>query len=251
MDLMRQMGWDDNGFVAKCNAWKQFFRYWQGEGLKVLDYSLIPVPSVDYKMPKVLKKEDFKLLMDALKKHRSNILKLRNLAALSLLFDCGCRLGEFLSLKVTDLDMVNMRAVIKTEKSRGIKPTRMIFWTKETNKLLKEYLAAREEFLKQKKYEDEEWLWICAYGTWNCGKRWRPVAVETLLKRLSKEANLGYTANPHSFRHHFGRNLAMQGANNSIISDMMGHADMNSTRIYTVMSSDTMQDTYDKFFKKR
>lgn len=168
-----------------------------------------------------------------------------------MLFDTGARLGEFLSMKVEDIDLVKMRAMIKTEKSKGVKPVRMVFWTKETNRYLKNYIQAREYFLKEKRFNDvDHWLWVSANGTWNCGQNWSSRAVEAVLKRLSKEANLGFTANPHRFRHHFGRNLALQGANNSVISDMMGHANIESTRIYTVMNEEMMQEVYKKYNKR-
>ena len=252
MDLMRKMGWENNGFIPKCNAWKQFFKYWRGEGLKVLDPNIIPVPVVEFKMPKVLDKDNFQKLLDVLENHPKNILRLRNITAVRMLWDTGLRLNEFLSIKIKDVDLRNMRTIINTEKSRGAKPVRMAFWTKETNRYLKDYIAAREFFLKDKKFTDiEGYLWISAYGTFKCGGRWTDHAVESVLKRISKEAHIGFTANPHSFRHHFGRNLAMQGSNNSVISDMMGHSSIESTRVYTVMNPEMMQEMYKKYNKKK
>jgi len=250
MELMEQLGWDRNTFTAKCSAWKQFFKHWKREGLHVLDPDLIPLPDREIKFPKILEEKDLKKLLDALEHHPKNIHRLKNMTALRVLFDTGTRLNEFLSMQVKDMDLVKMRTVIVTEKSKGIKPVRMVFWTKETNKYLKEYIAARSEFLKSKEYEDEGCLWISAHGTWNCGKRWGDHALEALLKRLSKEARLGFTANPHRFRHHFGRNLSMQGANGNVIADMMGHAKIESSRIYTVMNEEMMESAYRRYNKR-
>ena len=93
-----------------------------------------------------------------------------------------------------------------------------------------------------------EALLISLWGKWKTNERMSQTAIEQMMAHLSRTADLGYIANPHRFRHRYGRNLALQGANNSIISDMMGHSNMNSTRIYTVMNEDMMQETYDKFF---
>lgn len=100
-------------------------------------------------------------------------------------------------MKAKDMDLVQMRTLIATEKSKGVKPVRMVFWTKETNEYLKDYIRAREEFLKAQQYEDKDgWLWISANGRWQAGRGWSDRAVEAIMKRLSHEANLGYTANP-------------------------------------------------------
>lgn len=251
MDLMEKCGWERNTFTAKCSAWKQFFAFWRKEGLKVLDPENIPLPDRETKFPKIIEEQDYKKLLEAIDKHRANIHRLRTQTALRMLWDTGARLNEFLSLKVSEVDLENMRALLVTEKSKGVKPVRMVFWTKETNSFLIDYIKARAVFLETQKFDDEGWLWISANGRWQAGRKWGDHAVEAILKRLSHEADLGYTANPHRFRHHFGRNLSLQGANGNVISDMMGHAKIESSRIYTVMNEQMMQDTYNKFFKKR
>lgn len=251
MDLMIECGWDRNTFTAKCSAWKQFFKHWKKEGLNVLDPDGIPMPDKEVKFPKILEEKEFKKLLEVLEKHPKNIHRLKNQTALRVLWDTGTRLNEFLSMKIKDIDLVKMRTLIATEKAKTIKPVRMVFWTKETNRYLKDYIAAREVFLKGKKFDDQEgWLWIGAHSHWHAGKRWGDHAVEILLKRLSYEAELGFTANPHRFRHHFGRNLSLNGANGNVISDMMGHANIESSRIYTVMNEEMMEAVYRKYNKR-
>lgn len=258
MDLMKTMGWDENTFNTKANAWKQFFRYWKNEGLGVLDPENIPVPHVERKMPRFLTDEAYQKLLDGLETHPKNIITLRNKTALRMLGDTGARLNEFLGLKVSDIDITKQETAIQTEKSRGVKPLRTIFWTKETHRYLRDYIKARAEFLKQKQFEDEEgWLWISANGKWQAGNPWSDRAVEAILKRLSIQVNLGFTANPHTFRHRFGRKLAMGpkgdgagGANAFVLKDMLGHARVTSSEIYTVMNQENMRAVHQKFFKK-
>lgn len=258
MDLMKTMGWDENTFNTKANAWKQFFKYWKDEGLNVLIPNNIPVPQVERKIPKFLTDEEYKKLLAGLETHPKNILSLRNKTAIRMLADTGARLNEFLSLKVSDIDFEKKEATIRTEKSRGIKPLRTIFWTKETHSYLKDYIRARAEFLKQKEFDDKEgWLWISGNGKWQAGNPWGDHAVEIMLKRLSYQVNLGFTANPHTLRHRFGRKLALGpkgdgvgGANAYVLKDMLGHAKVTSSEIYTVMNQEMMRKVHDRFFKK-
>lgn len=261
MTLMKEMGWDENTFNTKANAWKQFFRFWKNEGAKVLDPENIPVPTREWKMPRALTEEEYKKLLAVLEKHPKNIITLRNKTALRFLWDTGARLNEMLSLKVSDIDLKKMEAVIRTEKKRSNTPRalRTIFWKKQTHEYLKDYIRARAEFLKQKQFKDSDgWLWVAAHGKWKCGNPWRDHAVEITLKRVSYDANLGWTAKPHSFRHHFGRALAMGpkgdgvgGASPYILKDMLGHAQVSSSEIYTVMNQESMREVHKKFFKRR
>lgn len=258
MDLMKTMGWDENTFNTKTNAWKQFFTYWYNEKLNVLNPQNIPIPKVERKLPKYCTDDEFEKLMETLNHHPKNIITLRNKTALRFLADTGTRLNELLSLKVSDIDISKMEAIIKTEKKPGtVKAVRAIFWNKETHQYLKEYIRARMEFLKQKEYKDKDgWLWISAHGKWKAGNAWGDHAVEATLKRLSYEANLGYTAHPHTLRHRFGRKLAMGpkgdgsgGVNAYVLKDMLGHASIRSSEIYTVMNEEMMRNVHHKFFK--
>lgn len=258
MDLMKTMGWDENTFNTKANAWKQFFLFWKNEGLDVLDPDNIPVPQRERKMPRFLSDEELAKMLKVLEHHPKNIITLRNKTALRFLADTGCRLNEFLSLKLSDIDLKKTETIINTEKSKGINPLRSIFWSKETHKYLVEYIKARAEFLKQKEFDDTDgWLWVAAHGKWAAGNPWSDSAVELTFKRLSYEANLGWTAHPHSFRHRFGRKLAMGpkgdgegGANAFVLKNMLGHASVSSSEIYTTMNQEMMRNVHKKFFKK-
>lgn len=248
LNLMKELGWDLRSFIHKCSAFKQFFKFFKAQGIATLDPSLIPIPQFEPKFPKIIEEVDYKKLLETVTlKGRQDIRNLRNHACLRILWDTGVRIGELRSMRIENLD--NCRTVIKTEKSKGIRPMRMIFWTKETDKVLKEYLQIRGRYLKESNLTDEGWLWIAAYGRWKLAQAWSESAIEQMFKQLSVRAKLGFTANPHRFRHHFGRKLALGGANNSMISDMMGHSNINSTRIYTVMNEQMMEDTYRKHFR--
>jgi integrase/recombinase XerD len=258
MDLMKEMGWDENTFNTKANAWKQFFKYWKEEGLDVLSPNNIPVPKVERKQPRSLTDEELTKLLDVLENHPKNIITLRNKTALRMLADCGARLNEFLSIKVSDIDLNKRETIIKTEKKPGsVKALRAVFWTKETHRYLTDYLKARKFYLEEQTYADNGNLWITANGRWQAGNTWKAHALETLLKRLSFAANLGWTAHPHSFRHRFGRKLALGpkgdgsgGANAYVLKDMLGHADVRSSEIYTVLNEESMRNVHEKFFKK-
>lgn len=251
MEAMRELGWDLNSMVAKASAYKQFFKFFHSQGIVTFNVETIPVPRQQPRFPKIIEEDDYKKLLGAIDHAKvKGVREVRARLICQLLWDTGMRLNELRALNVPDVDTQLMRAIIKTEKARGIKPTRMIFWTEETNETLIKYLKLRQEMIEKVGCEDSGALIATLWGRWTVGARMSEQAIESLMKELSHRANLGYIANPHRFRHRFGRNLALQGANNSVISDMMGHSSMESTRIYTVMNESMMQDAYDRYFKK-
>lgn len=238
INYIKQFGVQDGSLNSKCSAFKQFFTFYYKQGFKLFDPSLIPVPHAEPKFPKLIEKEDYFKLLEAAK--GGKLINLRNQLILMLFWDTGVRRTELLSFETAKMDTTNLRTVIQTKKSRGIKPSRMIFWTKETNEILKEYI----------KLKPEGEALICSLWGENPGSRLGSMTLQDMIKGLSLKAELGYTANPHRFRHHFGRTLSQGGANGFTIGDMMGHANINSTRIYTVMNESALEETYNKHFRR-
>src|SRR5678815_3166431 len=92
--------------------------------------------------------------------------------------DTGARVGEVVALNVGELDWNRMRAVIKTEKSRGRRPFREIFWTHGTNETLGKWVEKRNRF---RQIKDPEALYICA-SSHQSGLRMKIHAVAQMLR---------------------------------------------------------------------
>src|SRR5690606_24265327 len=89
-----------------------------------------------------------------------NLSGVRDRAMLWMMWDTGARAGELMALDIDDIDLDRMSARIKTEKSRGTIPFREIFWKKEANEALGEWLEAREEFFKDKTMADPQAVFV-------------------------------------------------------------------------------------------
>lgn len=126
---MKELGWDQNSFVGKCMALRKFFEFFHLQGYPVIDENLIPIPAKEHKLPRVAKDADYEKLTETISVKTNDPRHIRNLAILNLLWDTGARNGEILSLDIGDLYMERRRAVINTEKSKGRRPFREIFWT--------------------------------------------------------------------------------------------------------------------------
>lgn len=248
LDTMTELGWDKNSYLGKSIAIRKFFEFFKKLGMKVLDYELVPIPDRDYHFPKITDDDDIKLLLEAIPggRHKEHMRYTRNRAIIFMLWNTGMRVGELTSLNIDDVDTVKMKAVIKTAKSKGIKPIRQIMWAKDCNNALKEWLKDRKRAQTILRDCELEPLFVNIAAS-HSGSRMDKKGVEEMLRRLSRKANLGYNCNPHRFRHAFGRDLAKKGANNSVISSLMGHASLQSSYVYTAMDDKMMDEQYTKF----
>lgn len=244
---MTELGWDTNSFVRKFISYRKFFEYWHKKNPNVMDHTWIPVKHMEYRTPRTIDEESYQKLLKAIPadKIENEILDRRNRAALNLLWDTGCRVGELVSIDRDRLDLVNQEVLIKTEKSRGKRPVRQLFWTKETNENLKEYLKLLDKLVKSKGYYDNNALFIILTGK-HAGKRLRPTGISQMLGILSDRAKIP-RFNAHSFRHHMGHDIIKKGGSNSDVSNILGHSSLDSSYIYTQMNGVELKQRYKEF----
>ncbi len=165
------------------------------------------------KLPIVLsQKEIYELLIVTVNiKHRTILL---------LIYSAGLRLGELLNLKLGDIDSESMKIHIR--KSKG-KKDRYIMLSKNVLKLLKEYY---------KSYKPKEYIIEGLYG----GK-YSPTSVQNIFKTARKKAGINKSATVHTLRHSFATHLLEEGTDIRYIQELLGHKKLETTQIYTHVSS--------------
>jgi site-specific recombinase XerD len=249
LNLMKEMGWAHNSFVSKCMAYKKFFEFCNLRGWKVLNENLIPIPQKEYKIPRVATKEEYKKLLDVIPKN-TDPRNVRNEAIIRLLWDTGARNGEILNLDMEDLDLVNNKALIKTEKAKTRRPLREIFWTKETSEAINKWIERRERFKRGNVLRDPNALFISIHNSGankTRGYRFKPSGVCEMLRGYSNKAGLEKALNAHSMRHYMGRNIIEKGGSNSDVTNILGHSCIESSMIYTMMYGKQAEKRYRKF----
>jgi len=247
---MKELGWDQNSFVGKCMALRKFFEFYRLQNYAVLDENLIPIPSKEHKLPRVAKEADYRQLIAAIPAKTTDPRHIRNLAIVNLLWDTGARNGEVLALDVDDLDMERRRAVINTEKSKGRRPFRELFWTQSTNDNIWAWLKKREHLKKTMAFKEPDALFlsICAGQHDTTGRRFTIRGVGEMLRRYSNRAKLPYL-NAHSFRHHMGHHIIKSGGSSADVMNILGHSSVQSSTIYTMMTDHELEKRYRGFMK--
>ena len=248
-NLLTQLKWQHNTFIVKGQALRKFFEFYKMQGYHVLEPMLVPVPSKKYGIPRVCSEETYRKLLTSIPSNSRDPRHIRNRAIIMLLWDTGARNGEILSLNINDIDSQSMRSVIMTEKSKGRRPIREIFWTNETNDVLLAWIKKREQLLKTKMPHMEECLFpsICSAGGLGLsGKRLSIRGVGEMLRRYSNRAEIPYL-NAHSFRHHMGHDIISQGGSAADVMNILGHATLASSSIYTMMTGKELENRYRVF----
>lgn len=248
---MLALGWNKNGLLVKSIAFRKFFEYMRQKQYPVLDWNLIPIVQREVKMPDVLTEEEFNLLVqscDEKSRFGSDTHLIRNKAILYVLEATGCRCGELISIELKDVDLVNQKLLVRSEKSKSNFPFRELFWigNDKAHKAIKDWIDVRQGFAKSPK------LFVGALGKGR-GEALETTAIRSLLRNMSKKLKLDRLIHPHMFRHKFGRDLNDSengSANAYLIAGLMGHSDMNSTRIYTEMNNKSRAMAYAKYKKK-
>lgn len=245
---MAELGWDRNSFIGKCSALRKFFEFWWDREYKVLNPALIPIPRQEQKLPRVADEQQYQKLLTVIPKETNDPRHIRNLAIITLFWDTGARNGEILGLNVGDVDTAKRVAVIRTEKAVIHRPFRQIFWTEETNGYLMAWLKKRAELEKKMKLEEEGALFISICGSMynTSGRRLTLKGSGEMLRRYCNRARIPYM-NAHSFRHRMGHHIVKSGGSASDVMNILGHASVQSTTIYTMMAGQELKERWEKF----
>ena len=212
---------------------KNFHSYLVKE--KIVDKNVsefIERPKLRKALPKTLSVEDVDLLLDIA---LDTPFDYRNKAMLELMYGCGLRVSELVSLEINDIDMTNclIRILGKGSKERDIPLGEYAIY------YLKEYLGVREQLLKNKPCNK---LFLN-----NHGEGMTRQGFFKMLKGLLLEKGLNPEVSPHTLRHSFATHLINRGADLRSIQEMLGHADISTTKIYTRVSDEKVIEDYNLY----
>jgi len=168
---------------------------------------------------------------------RHALLRLRDAALLELLYSTGLRVSEACGLDVDDIDRARFATpMVLVRRGKGGK-SRQVPLGGAADRALAAYLPARRE------------LGAPAAGALfvnATGDRLTPRSVQRMVKRWTIAGGVHDRATPHGLRHSFATHLLDEGVDLRTIQDLLGHASLSSTQIYTKVSLDHLMKVYDQ-----
>lgn len=214
---------------------RQFFRYLVGERIIVND----PVEEVessrpDKGLPRYLHEEEVRRLLD--QPNTTTLEGVRDLAMLELLYATGLRVSELVALSLNDINLD--RNFVRTT-GKG-KKDRFIPLGDYASEALRRYLSeARGALLRGRSsphcFVSRRGRLLSRQGFW---KR---------LKAYARQAGLSPEVSPHHLRHSFATHLLEHGADLRTVQEMLGHANIATTEIYTHVLKERVRTLYDRF----
>ncbi len=197
------------------NALRTFYRLFE---MDIADK--IQLPKVEKALPTFLNVGEVELLL-------SSIFNKRDLAIVRLLYASGLRVSELVSLNKDSIEGNRVRVT----SGKG-KKDRIVFVDDGTLQLIDEYVGERTD--------EDSALFVNKRG-----KRLTDRYIEILVKMHAKRAGISKKVTPHTLRHTFATHLLQNQANIVVIKDLLGHASLSTTQIYTHVTDEYKKEIYE------
>ena len=224
----------NSSILRSVSSLRKFFQYLAQEKIIEKDpMLLIDIPKKKQHLPQVLTKEEVEKLLHS--PNTGQVLGLRDRAMLELMYATGLRISEIINLKLEDLHLTmgTLQTLGKGHKER-IVPV-----GDEAIKWINRYLEeARPKLLKQKR---SNYLFLNFHGN-NLTRQ----GVWKNLKAEVRKAGIQKNITPHTLRHSFATHILENGADLRIVQELLGHADISTTQIYTHLSNKQLADIYNR-----
>ncbi len=220
--------------VSRCIAsLKCFYSFLVTEG--VIDFTptgqLVPEKTTQ-KLPQILSSKEVELLLE--QPECTDMKGYRDHAMLELLYATGIRVSELISLNVTDINL--SAGVIRCASKEKV---RIIPLYPKAIRALSEYI----EFIRPQMIgsPEEQSLFVNVSGD-----RMSRQGFWKIIKSYQNKAKIEKTITPHTLRHSFAAHLLENGADLRSIQEMLGHADISSTQVYSQLVKKQLKDVYNK-----
>ena len=221
--------------VTRClAAVRSFYQFLLKEQIiEVNPAKELETPRTDKYLPQVLTFNDVELLLE--QPECSKIGGRRDKAMLEILYATGIRVSELVSLDIND---INIKMGFLRCEGKGSKE-RIIPLGSTAIKSLMEYLQHSRAVMQ--KHREEKALFLNAQG-----KRLTRQGFWKILKKYSRKSGINGEITPHTLRHSFATHLLENGADLRSVQEMLGHADISTTQIYTHLTRQKIKDVYNQ-----
>jgi site-specific recombinase XerD len=227
--MLTTSGFAKRSIARKVSALRRYFAYLRREGVLAVDPSTaLHSPKGDGRLPRVLDQTDISVLLDGPSQDgEPHWRRLRDDAALEVLYGSGVRVGELCGL---DLDSLDLRASAVSVWGKGAKERRVPL-SEPAVAALHSWLAIRAEVVPEE-------AGAALFGN-ERGVRLTPRDVRRIIDRRAARPT-----HPHALRHSFATHLLDGGADLRAVQELLGHTDVATTQRYTHISNHRLREVY-------
>jgi site-specific recombinase XerD len=226
-------------------ALRSFFKYLAKRDIKTLAAEKIELPKAPSRHVEFLEPAEIARLIEATNEEKDKQSKLRDKAILETLFSTGLRISELVGL---NKDSINIKRREFSVRGKGDK-IRLVFLSDRAISALESYLKSRDDSSKalfiRHDHKDSIEKQMKSYSEKAMGLTAR--TVQRIIKKYAKLAGIMKKISPHTLRHSFATDLLSNGADIRAVQEMLGHASISTTQIYTHLTNRRLKDIYDKY----
>lgn len=238
LTVLHSDGYSSSSIARKIAALRTFFKFaLRNSWISVNPCSLISSPKKRGTLPEPLSMEDIKVILSLPDR---TPLGLRDKAILETLYSTGIRVSELVGINVNNIDFA--AGVVKV-KGKGRKE-RIVPIGRKAIEAVTAYLNKRDSFFESLRRDlsvNREAMFLN-----NWGGRLTADSVKKLVHKYIKEASLKKSVSAHSFRHSFATHMLEKGADLRAVQELLGHASLSTTQIYTHLTTKRLKKVYDK-----
>jgi integrase/recombinase XerC len=232
---LHEKGYSKSTSARRVAAVRSFFKYLARENVITSNPTVgIRAPKVDKKLPDFM--SDVQVDQLLVQSNEADRFPSRDQAILEVFYSAGVRVGELVGLNVNDL---NLPEGIVTVRGKGRKERYALLGQPAVDSL-NQWLQDRQQMIKLLSTKTEA-VFLNKLGT-----RLTTRSVGRLVEKYVKRAGLDPNLSPHSLRHTFATHLLNAGAEIRSVQELLGHKRLATTQVYTHLSQQRMQESYQK-----
>ncbi|MBU0759428.1 MAG: tyrosine recombinase XerC [Candidatus Omnitrophica bacterium] len=229
---MKEKNFSKRTVARKMAALRSFFRFLCREGyMKSSPASSLKTPKLDKKLPLFLNTNEVIKLIES--PDVSDVYGLRDRAILETLYSSGIRVSELVALNRDSIDFIG--GVLKVF-GKG-KKERLAPIGDRACRAIRSYL----EKLDAASLKDKKAVFVN-----KSGRRMTDRAVRRVVEKYINRTSLNHKISPHALRHTFATHLLDRGADLRSVQELLGHANLSTTQIYTHVTTERLKSIYDK-----
>jgi integrase/recombinase XerC len=231
-----------SSIARKVASLRTFFQFLLREGVvETNPAKLVATPRLDKNLPSHLSVEEMVRFIET--PDVATDLGKRDRAILEMLYGTGMRVSELTKLNVRDVDLRERMARVTGKRRKQ----RIVPFTEPAGEALVQYLLVRDNFLRRAAAteRDDQAIFLNYQGT-----RITTRSVGRMVDKYIAECAGIHSISPHSLRHSFATHLLDNGADLRHIQELLGHARISTTQIYTHVSMERLIEVYEKCHPK-
>lgn len=230
-------------------ALRAFLKYLIKNDIETLAPEKIELSKIPTRTVEVLSRDELVRLFETV--DAEDLRGARDLAILETLYSTGLRVSELASLNRTQIDLNRREFMVR---GKGRKP-RIVFLSERAARIIKEYLDKRTDntdplFINIKKTAIKSSISNPDLSIVNPeSKRLTTVSIQSIVNKYARKAGIIKKVTPHTLRHSFATELLINGADIRSVQELLGHASITTTQIYTHVTNKALREVHKKFHK--